>query len=99
MSSHENPPYGRFSTFTFTSLPTTPCWFFRFSSVTVRPPMRSASAHSAVSSLFAGSTSNYFELLAPNKLETALSAEADTMGGLTVSDDNVTDQHGDVGDT
>src|SRR5580700_4573561 len=40
---------------------------------------------------------NYFEVLPSNKLETALWAEADRVGGLAVSDANLTNQQGDVG--
>ena len=51
MPSQGNPPYGSLRTLTLTSLPTTPCWFLRFSGVTASPRMRSASAHSTVSSV------------------------------------------------
>jgi zinc protease len=37
---------------------------------------------------------NYFEVLPANKLETALWAEADRMGGLAVNQDNLTNQQG-----
>jgi predicted Zn-dependent peptidase len=37
---------------------------------------------------------NYFEVLPANKLETALWAEADRMGGLAVSEDNLKNQQG-----
>jgi zinc protease len=37
---------------------------------------------------------NYFETLPANKLETALWAEADRMGGLAVNQDNLTNQKG-----
>ena len=57
MSSHGKPPYGWFNTFTFTSFDTTPCWFVRFSCVIASPVMRSASAHSIVSSLCVGTIS------------------------------------------
>jgi zinc protease len=40
---------------------------------------------------------NYFEVLPANKLETALWAEADRMGGLAVNQDNLTNQQGVVG--
>ena len=40
---------------------------------------------------------NYFETLPSNKLETALWAEADRMGGLAVNDDNLKNQQGVVG--
>jgi zinc protease len=40
---------------------------------------------------------NYFEVLPANKLETALWAEADRMGGLAVNDSNLTNQQGVVG--
>src|SRR6201996_2976879 len=40
---------------------------------------------------------NYFELLPSNKLETAVWAEADRMGGLAVTDVNLTNQQGVVG--
>src|SRR5579863_6489352 len=40
---------------------------------------------------------NYFEVLPSNKLETALWAEADRMGGLAVTDANLTNQQGVVG--
>jgi zinc protease len=40
---------------------------------------------------------NYFEVLPANKLETALWAEADRMGGLAVTDVNLTNQQGVVG--
>src|ERR1035438_2793055 len=40
---------------------------------------------------------NYFEVLPANKLETALWAEADRMGGLAVNDANLTNQQGVVG--
>src|SRR6266481_5614027 len=40
---------------------------------------------------------NYFEVLPANKLETALWAEADRMGGLTVTDENLKNQQGVVG--
>ena len=40
---------------------------------------------------------NYFEVLPANKLETALWAEADRMGGLAVTDANLTNQQGVVG--
>ena len=40
---------------------------------------------------------NYFEVLPSNKLETALWAEADRMGGLTVTEDNLKNQQGVVG--
>src|SRR5437879_9009547 len=40
---------------------------------------------------------NYFEVLPANKLETALWAEADRMGGLTVTEDNLKNQQGGVG--
>ena len=40
---------------------------------------------------------NYFEVLPANKLETALWAEADRMGGLAVSEDNLKNQQGVVG--
>src|ERR1700737_2264900 len=41
--------------------------------------------------------SNYFEILPANKLETALWAEADRMGGLAVTDANLKNQQGVVG--
>jgi predicted Zn-dependent peptidase len=51
--------------------------------------------------IFNGSTrfdfTNYFEVLPANKLETALWAEADRMGGLAVTDANLTNQQGVVG--
>jgi len=40
---------------------------------------------------------NYFETLPSNKLETALWAEADRMGGLAVNEDNLKNQQGVVG--
>jgi zinc protease len=40
---------------------------------------------------------NYFEILPANKLETALWAEADRMGGLAVTEDNLKNQQGVVG--
>ena len=40
---------------------------------------------------------NYFEVLPANKLETALWAEADRMNSLTVTDDNLKNQQGVVG--
>src|SRR5579863_4664861 len=40
---------------------------------------------------------NYFELLPANKLETALWAEADRMSGLAVTDENLKNQQGVVG--
>ncbi|HEX3372331.1 MAG TPA: insulinase family protein, partial [Candidatus Acidoferrales bacterium] len=40
---------------------------------------------------------NYFETLPANKLETALWAEADRMGGLSVNEDNLKNQQGVVG--
>jgi zinc protease len=40
---------------------------------------------------------NYFEVLPANKLETALWAEADRMGGLAVNQDNLKNQQGVVG--
>jgi predicted Zn-dependent peptidase len=40
---------------------------------------------------------NYFEVLPANKLETALWAEADRMGGLAVSEDNLKNQQSVVG--
>jgi zinc protease len=40
---------------------------------------------------------NYFEVLPSNKLETALWAEADRMSGLAVTDDNLKNQQGVVG--
>jgi predicted Zn-dependent peptidase len=40
---------------------------------------------------------NYFEVLPSNKLETALWAEADRMNGLAVTDDNLKNQQGVVG--
>jgi len=40
---------------------------------------------------------NYFEVLPANKLETALWAEADRMGGLTVTEENLKNQQGVVG--
>jgi zinc protease len=40
---------------------------------------------------------NYFEVLPANKLETALWAEADRMGGLAVNGDNLKNQQGVVG--
>src|SRR6266853_7043404 len=40
---------------------------------------------------------NYFEILPSNKLETALWAEADRMNGLAVSEDNLKNQQGVVG--
>lgn len=40
---------------------------------------------------------NYFEILPANKLETALWAEADRMGGLAVTDENLRNQQGVVG--
>jgi zinc protease len=40
---------------------------------------------------------NYFEVLPSNKLETALWAEADRMGGLAVNEDNLKNQQGVVG--
>ena len=40
---------------------------------------------------------NYFEVLPSNKLETALWAEADRMGGLAVTDENLKNQQGVVG--
>ena len=40
---------------------------------------------------------NYFEILPSNKLETALWAEADRMGGLAVNQDNLKNQQGVVG--
>ena len=40
---------------------------------------------------------NYFEVLPSNKLETALWAEADRMGGLAVTEDNLKNQQGVVG--
>jgi zinc protease len=40
---------------------------------------------------------NYFEVLPANKLETAIWAEADRMGGLAVTDANLTNQQGVVG--
>jgi zinc protease len=40
---------------------------------------------------------NYFEVLPANKLETALWAEADRMGGLAVNDENLKNQQGVVG--
>jgi zinc protease len=40
---------------------------------------------------------NYFEVLPSNKLETALWAEADRMGGLAVTDANLKNQQGVVG--
>jgi zinc protease len=40
---------------------------------------------------------NYFEVLPSNKLETALWAEADRMGGLTVTEENLKNQQGVVG--
>ena len=40
---------------------------------------------------------NYFEVLPANKLETAVWAEADRMGGLAVTDANLTNQQGVVG--
>lgn len=40
---------------------------------------------------------NYFEVLPSNKLETALWAEADRMGGLAVNEENLTNQKGVVG--
>jgi predicted Zn-dependent peptidase len=40
---------------------------------------------------------NYFELLPSNKLETALWAEADRMKGLAITDDNLKNQQGVVG--
>src|ERR1700723_241314 len=40
---------------------------------------------------------NYFETLPANKLETALWAEADRMGGLAVNEDNLKNQQGGVG--
>src|SRR5712691_1783581 len=40
---------------------------------------------------------NYYEILPANKLETALWAEADRMGGLAVSEDNLKNQQGVVG--
>ena len=40
---------------------------------------------------------NYFEILPSNKLETALWAEADRMGGLAVTEENLKNQQGVVG--
>ena len=40
---------------------------------------------------------NYFEILPSNKLETALWAEADRMSGLAVTEDNLKNQQGVVG--
>jgi predicted Zn-dependent peptidase len=40
---------------------------------------------------------NYFELLPSNKLETAIWAEADRMKGLAITDDNLKNQQGVVG--
>src|SRR6267143_1381469 len=40
---------------------------------------------------------NYFEVLPANKLETALWAESDRMGGLAVNEDNLKNQQGVVG--
>jgi len=40
---------------------------------------------------------NYFEVLPANKLETALWAEADRMGGLAVNEENLKNQQGVVG--
>ena len=40
---------------------------------------------------------NYFEVLPSNKLETALWAEADRMNGLAVTEDNLKNQQGVVG--
>ena len=40
---------------------------------------------------------NYFEILPANKLETALWAEADRMGGLAVTEENLKNQQGVVG--
>ncbi len=40
---------------------------------------------------------NYFEVLPANKLETVLWAEADRMGGLTVTEENLKNQQGVVG--
>jgi predicted Zn-dependent peptidase len=40
---------------------------------------------------------NYFEILPSNKLETALWAEADRMGGLAVNEENLKNQQGVVG--
>jgi predicted Zn-dependent peptidase len=40
---------------------------------------------------------NYFEILPSNKLETALWAEADRMNGLAVTEDNLKNQQGVVG--
>ena len=40
---------------------------------------------------------NYFEVLPSNKLETALWAEADRMSGLAVTEDNLKNQQGVVG--
>jgi zinc protease len=40
---------------------------------------------------------NYFEILPSNKLETALWAEADRMNGLTVTEENLKNQQGVVG--
>src|SRR4029077_11802678 len=40
---------------------------------------------------------NYFETLPSNKLETALWAEADRMGGLAVTEENLKNQQGVVG--
>ena len=40
---------------------------------------------------------NYFEVLPANKLETALWAEADRMGGLAVTEENLKNQQGVVG--
>src|SRR5436853_2043898 len=40
---------------------------------------------------------NYYEILPANKLETALWAEADRMKGLTVTEDNLKNQQGVVG--
>ena len=40
---------------------------------------------------------NYFEVLPSNKLETALWAEADRMGGLAVTEENLKNQQGVVG--
>jgi zinc protease len=40
---------------------------------------------------------NYFEVMPANKLETALWAEADRMGGLAVNEDNLKNQQGVVG--
>ena len=40
---------------------------------------------------------NYFEVMPSNKLETVLWAEADRMGGLAVTDDNLKNQQGVVG--